>query len=113
MLLSLCAREAGGHLVAEQRAADALDLIGADAHADAGRAQDDAALTLAGCNGARRGGGVVGVVAARLVGAAEVLVGDAAFVEMFFERFLQIKSAMVTAKSDHKLLPPKFIGSDP
>ena len=90
------AGEAGGHHVGQQRAADAFDLIGGDGHADAGRADDDAAVAFAGGDGFGSGTGKVGIVAAGFIIAAEVLVGKPLFVQMLHNGMLEIKCAVVT-----------------
>ena len=76
------AGEAGGHGVIEQRTADALDLVGRDGHADAGRAADDAAVTFAAGDGLRRRARKVGIVTAVLGVAAEVLIFQSVFLQI-------------------------------
>ena len=48
--------------IAQQRAADALDLVGSDGNADAGGAKDDAAVTFTACNCFCGSGGKNGIV---------------------------------------------------
>ena len=92
--------QAGRHQVAEQRAADSLDLVGGDGDADAGRAGEDAHVTFAGGNSFRRRRGKVGIVAAGLVEAAKILDLIALFRQMGFDGFLQVVCAVVAGKSD-------------
>ena len=95
-----------GHGVVEQRTADALDLVGRDGHADTGRAADNATVTFAAGDSLRRRACEVGIVAAVLGVAAEILIGKAALFEMLHNGVLEIKRAVVTCESDHRGVPP-------
>ena len=100
------AGELGGQGVAAQGAADALDLVGGDGDADAGGADDDALLTLAGGHGL--GGGLAegGVVAALGAVGAEVLTGDALGGQIGLDVLLQGIPAVVRSDCDHSDVPP-------
>ena len=95
------AGEPSGHHVGQKRAADALDLVGRDGNADAGRSDDDASVAFAGCNGLGRGRSKVGVVAAGFVIAAEVLIGKAPCLQMLHDGLFEIKCAVVACKCNH------------
>ena len=92
----------GGVAVAAQGGADALDLVRGDGDADAGAADEDAALALPGRDGARNGLAVDGVVAAFLAVGAEVLIGKAQLVQMAHDLLLEGKAAVVTSDRNHK-----------
>ena len=75
---------AAGHLsgqgIAAQGTANTLDLVGGDGNADAGGADDDAPVTLAGGDRFCGGFSENRIVTAFLVGTAEILIGDVVFV---------------------------------
>ena len=81
-------------------AADALDLIGGDGHANAGGAKDDALVALAVCHAAGSGSGKFGVVTGVGGIGAEVLHFKALALQMGNQLVLQRQSAMVTANCD-------------
>ena len=95
------AGEPGGHLVREQGAADALDLVGGDGCADAGGAQHDPAVTFPG--GHRLGSGryKIRVVAAGFPVGAKVLVGESPCFQMLLHRFLERVGAVVACNGNH------------
>ena len=93
----------GGHHIAQQRAADALDLVGGDGNTDAGGAKDDALVTFAACYGLGGRSGKVGIVAAIQSISAEV--DD--FVTLLFQvgnhQILQFQCAVIaTNRNFHK-----------
>ena len=92
----------GGVAGAAQGGAEALDLVGGDGDADAGAADEDAALVLPARDGAGHGLAVDGVVAALFAVRAEVLVGKAQLVEMAHDLLLEGKTAVVTSDRNHK-----------
>ena len=98
--------EGGGQGVAAQGAADAPDLVGGDGDADAGGADDDAPLALAGGHGL--GGGLAegGVVAALGAVGAEVLTGDALGGQIGLDVLLQGIPAVIRSDCDHSDVPP-------
>ena len=102
------AGESCGHGIIEQRAADALDLVGRDGHADARRAADDAAVAFAAGDGLRGRAREVGVVAAVLGVAAEILVGKPTLVQMRHDSLLEVQCAVVTCKCDHNCFLLRF-----
>ena len=95
-----------GQQVAEQRAADALYLVGGNGYADAGGAQQNALFAGAGGNRPGGGTGKIGVVAAVLAVGAEVHHFIALGAEMGSHLLLQIKRSMVTGNCDFHLYPP-------
>ena len=97
----MAAGHLGGVAVAAQGGADALDLVRGDGDADAGAADEDAALALAGRDGARNGLAIDGVVAAFLTVGAEVLIGKAQLVQMAHDLLLEGKAAVVTSDRNH------------
>ena len=98
----MAAGHLGGVAVAAQGGADALDLVGGDGDADAGAADEDAALVLPARDGAGHGLAVDGVVAALFAVRAEVLVGKAQLVQMAHDLLLEGKAAVVTSDRNHK-----------
>ena len=96
---------AAGHLrherVGTQGAAHAVNLVGGDGNADAGGADDDATLTLAGGHRLRRSLGKDGIVAALCGVAAEIPVVQAVSVQVFDDVLLQGVSAVVRTQCDH------------
>ena len=90
----------GGHQVPQQGAANALDLIGGDGHADTRGAQQH--TPVAASLGYRLGGGTgkIRVVAAILAVAAEVHHLVSLFGQVGHYGLLQVISAVVTGNSD-------------
>ena len=87
----------GGQAVAAEGAADALDLVRGDGDADAGRADDDAAVTLAGGDAAGDLLAVDGIVDALRAVAAEVLIVDLVLLEPDQDVLLEQVAAVVAA----------------
>ena len=98
------AAKPGAHQVRQQRAADALDLIGRDADADARRAKDDALFTRAAGDGPGRCCAKIRVVSAIGGIGAKILAGDAPFFQMALDSQFQVQRAVVTCKCDHSFL---------
>ena len=94
------AREAGGLEVHHRRGADAGDLVGGERHADAGAADQDAAIEFAGRDRAPDLGRVVGIVDRLVRVGAEVAVRRAQLVERVLDQFLQLEAGMVCANRD-------------
>ena len=86
-----------GHQIAEQSAADPLDLIGGDGYTNTGGTQHDALFALAGshCPGSRRG--KIGIVTGIQGIGSEILHLMALGLQMLHHLILQRQRAMVTA----------------
>ena len=99
----------GGQGLAAQGAADTLHLVGGDGDADAGGADDDAPVTFAGGHRLRRGPAEVGVVAALIGIAAEVVIRQSAGVQVLHHVALEGEPSVVTAQCDHVISSLQFV----
>lgn len=86
----------GGKMIVDEAGADAMDFVGANAGADAAAADGDAALNLAGGDGAGEGGDEIGIVVI-LDEREGAEIGDlvAGLAELGLDFFFQFESAVV------------------
>ena len=95
--------------IGAQGAAYAADLVGGDGDADAGGADDDALLTLAGGYGLSRRLGIDRVVAVTLVHAAEISIVQPMGIKIVPDVLLQAISAVIGTECNHDKIPPSFL----
>ena len=93
----------GGEAVPAQGAADAGDLVGGNGHADAGAADEDAALALPGSDGLRHRFGVNGIVAGIVGISSDVLHSVSLFLKVSLKMLLEIVSAVITTDCNFHL----------
>ncbi len=91
----------GGEAVPAEGAADAADLVGRDGDADAGAADEDAALAFARGNGLRDRLAVDGIVAGGVRVGPEILIGKAPLLEVGDDRLLESVAAVIAADGNH------------
>ena len=90
--------------IEDQRGAGSGNLVGGDAHADAGRAHEQAALGFSGDHGFGDGLRVVGVVRRFGRMGAEILEDHAPGLEMALEGFFKLEAAVVATDREHGFL---------
>ena len=96
----VAARHLGGIFIPHQRGAGARHLVGGDAHADAGGADQKAQLVLALGHAARHGLGVVGVISGIQRVRAEVRDLQAVLGQVLLQQLLQLVATMIRADGD-------------
>ena len=97
------ARQRGGFVIANQRRADAGNLVRRDAHADARGADQQAELRLVRRHALRHRLGVIGIIRGFLRRACQnPSTLTPAFLQMLLQRLLQFEAAVVRAQGDRR-----------
>ena len=95
------ARSLGAEAVAAEGGADAGDFVGRDGHADAGAADEDAALTFTAHDRVGDGLGILRIITGVFGIGAVVLVSESSPVKMRHQSLFQGETAVVTADCNH------------